>query len=108
MDRPNGDNGTLISGNTVVDHDGSGIVVDTLRDDVPLDPDFCVLAREILTGGVCDQPMSDTLIAAKLRLLWNARGAADEAKIHAVLESSVRPDLWAGRFISRAIMTLDR
>ena len=68
-------------------------------------PDFVALASRVL--GADGNPALGARIAEELRLIWNARGAADFAK----LESEI-PNVWtmaepAGA-LTRALRALDR
>jgi hypothetical protein len=78
---------------------------------MPDTPDFDRIAREVVsllqTQEVDQFP---DMVAEQLRLMWNARGAADVAKIHWSL-SWMMGDMKAGSYIKeldRALRTLDR
>ena len=73
-------------------------------------PDFDRIAEQLLSrdGHVWTTVVQRRDIAAQLRLVWNARGAADVAKIEAVFE---RPEAYLGSVAQRlggALRTLDR
>ena len=68
-------------------------------------PDFRAIASRLL--GVDDNPALGARVAEELRLTWNARGAADIAKLEAEI-----PNVWttaepAGA-LTRALRALDR
>jgi hypothetical protein len=80
---------------------------------MPETPDFDAIARALLnlaaTNGSIVSTTSEALIA-ELRLVWNARGAADLVKIEAEL-SSLMGVTASGPYVKnldRAIRSLDR
>jgi hypothetical protein len=82
---------------------------------MPETPDFDQIARDVLPFclGVKDSndvPEACGLIAEQLRLVWNARGAADITKLEQEL-STLMGSMMAGPYVknlARALRTLDR
>ncbi len=75
---------------------------------MPETPDFDQIARTILEAS--DGEPGEGRIAEQLRLVWNARGAADIAKIETELSMLMGPTT-AGPYVKnldRALRTLDR
>lgn len=83
---------------------------------VPETPDFDQIARNMITPIEGDDDERRQLkakvvadIAEQLRLVWNARGAADIALLEAtVVELFERPSPSMAKTLDRALRTLDR
>lgn len=72
---------------------------------MPETPDFLAIARDVFMR---DEPIP--AMAEQLRLIWNARGAADVTKLEAEL-SSLMGVTAAGPYVKnldRALRSLDR
>lgn len=71
-------------------------------------PNFDQIARVLVTA--CDGPTAEMRIAEELRLMWNARGAADVAKVEATLTSLMGATACGPylKNLDRALRGLDR
>lgn len=65
-------------------------------------------ARGGATWGVCRTVVAKTQIAEQLRLVWNARGAADIAKVEATLYADGTSRTGFDKMLDQAIRGLDR
>ena len=74
-------------------------------------PDFESIAREVLDGlrvaPVADYDDLVPDVAEQLRLVWNARGAADRERIGEIIGEQREPD-FSLRMAQESIKTLDR
>ena len=75
---------------------------------MPKTPDFDQIARQLLLG--YGLSTLETEVAEQLRLVWNARGAADIVQLESSLSSQMGSTA-AGPYVKnldRALRTLDR
>jgi len=71
------------------------------------EPDFDQVARDVYFHAHEQNVSIVPRIAEQLRQVWNARGAADMAKLHAELSEMIMKAALAKR-LQRALLTLDR
>lgn len=80
---------------------------------MPETPDFNEIAVRVLVdldtlADDTDTRQAMAVVAEQLRLIWNARGAADLSRIEKAFEAEASPAPPSIKTLDRALRTLDR